>query len=152
MEPEMWLFYSVTFTVNNSVNNVRNLKCSFLNKSATSRMVVLSLPRESYVTLQNDVGDIPMSFQVQLLVEDHVQRCAVLLTGLNLPTITHFPARDYFKNTCSSVEYFLITCCRYWQNSLEKSSLRVVSFSRLKLFPVNDSSLCCAERNPFILT
>jgi hypothetical protein len=65
MELEVWLFSSVTFTMNNSVNNVRSLKCSFLNKSAASWMDVASLPRESYVTLHSDVCDIPVSFQVQ---------------------------------------------------------------------------------------
>jgi hypothetical protein len=59
----VWLFSSVTFTVNNSVNNVLSLKCSLRNKS-TSWMVVLSFPRESYLALEND-GDIPMSFRVQ---------------------------------------------------------------------------------------
>ena len=67
--------------MNNSVNNVHNLKRSFRNKSAASWMVVLSLRRERYVALHNDVCDTPMSFQVQLLVEDHVQWWALLLTA-----------------------------------------------------------------------
>ena len=80
IELAVWLFSSVTFTMNNSVNNVHNLKHSFRKKSAASWMVVVSLPRESYVALHSDVCDIPMSFQVQLLVEDHVQWWAILLT------------------------------------------------------------------------
>jgi hypothetical protein len=79
---EAWLFSSVTFTMNNSVNNVNNLKCFFRNKLAASWMVVVTLRRESYVVFHNDICDIhiPILFQVQLLLMDHVQWWTVLLT------------------------------------------------------------------------
>jgi hypothetical protein len=96
MELEVWLFSSVPFIMHNSVNNVRNLKFSFRNKSAASWMGVVTLRLENCVVFHNDICDIhkPMSFQVQLLVEDHVQWWALLLMAFK-PSI------------CSTLSYLI---------------------------------------------